>query len=171
MVDSANRQHFLDAGADEVVCADDLSQGLFLQAIRNPGVSHFMQEILTVTERNDVHAIEVQRSSGLLGKTFDELLTMLRGYSILLLAINAAPHTKNNASKWPSDVEMVEAVKRETGLSEVVFTNPLGATERNYQVREGDLLIVLAESDREIERVLKRVERIARERKGGSIDS
>jgi voltage-gated potassium channel Kch len=146
MVDGANRQHFLDAGADEVICGDELSQGLFLQSIRNPGVSQIMQEILTVTEKNDIHTVPVVRHSALLGKTFDQLLPLLREFGILLLAIRVGDPDSQGGEQLLSPSAKLS--------SEIVFTNPLTELERNYLVGEHDSLIVLGESDREIARAL-----------------
>jgi TRAP transporter TAXI family solute receptor len=150
MVDEQNRSLFVDAGCDEVVCPSDLTQLIILQAVRNPGVSAFLREVLDIHEGNDLHSVEIPNGGPLCDRTYDELLPMLRSRGVLLLAVVIGGDVGKAGRSGSASAESGDA----DTFPRPVFTNPVRKAEVEYQVRPGDSLIVLAESERQLRRAL-----------------
>ena len=129
--DKDNFQLAKDACVDEIVSLEGIRTKIFAQSILNPGVSSFINDILTFNDYNEIYTITLEKGSCLLGMKYDEVLVKLREYNILLLSINIGYKNK-------SDLLTNGESKRD------IITNPTMDVEKNYRIQEGDILIVLA---------------------------
>jgi TRAP transporter TAXI family solute receptor len=146
-----NAQLAYDADADQVVTIGGIESKIFTQCILNPGVIKFMHEIMTLNDQNDIYSIEVDSKSPFIGKVYDEILTLLRKYNILLLAINVG-------YKRSRDYE--EEIVKKYNLDDSLITNPFKESEKKYMVHEGDLLIVLAQYGDSIKQALEKINKL-----------
>jgi TRAP transporter TAXI family solute receptor len=141
IMDPNNIQIALDAGVDQIISLGNIESKIFTQAVQNPGVAKFVNEIFTYNEYNDIYSIEVTKDSHLLNKTYDEILKILRKYNILLLSINI----ENRRNK-----KEVITLMNENNLKRSNITNPFIEEEVNYKTHSGDLLIVLAQYEKKV---------------------
>ena len=148
--DSNNYQIACDANLDEIISLGNIKTKIFVQSVLNPGVSKFINEILTHNEFNDIYSIPIKADSKLVNHAFDELLIKLRKYKILLLSINLENHRSKDA---------VAKIQAQHNLKRGVITNPLLREETDYRTQAGDLLIVLAQYERTVDDAVKRIER------------
>jgi len=137
-----------DAGADQIVSLSDMESKIFTQAVRNPGVAVFINEIMTYNDQNDIYSFIIEEGSTLIGKTYDELLIKLRKYNILLMSINI----KNRKSN-----EEISRILEKNKLDSHVITNPLTKAACEYQLHTGDLVIVLAQYEKVVLQALKKL--------------
>ena len=135
-----------DAGVDQIISLGNIESKIFTQAVQNPGVAKFINEIMTYNEQNDIYSFPITEESQLFGKTYDEILYMLRKFNILLLSINV----ENRKIK-----KEVEEVMQKYQLENPVITNPFREGERQYPTHEGDLIIVLAQYEESVTKALK----------------
>jgi len=148
--DISNYQLARDANVDEVVGFGGLKSKILAQSILNPGVSCFINEIFTFNELNETYSITVGELNGLLkGHTYDEILHGLRKHNILLLSINSH-----------NDLEGYHCEREKCAPDDMplkVITNPAFDREKQYTVKENDVLIVLAYNGNVIEEAKKKV--------------
>ena len=135
IVDPNNTQTAKDARVDQVISLGDIESKIFTQSVQNPGVIKFIDEIFTYDDYNDIYSFNIKKDCKLIGKNYDEALMILRNYEILLLSINI------EANRTPQEIENI---KIQNKLSRTVITNPINNDEKNYTLKENDLLIVLA---------------------------
>jgi len=138
-----------DAGANQIISLGNIGSKIFTQAIQNPGVSKFLNEILTYNDQNDIYSLTISKNSTLLGKTYDEILHNLREYNILLLSINI----ENRKRK-----KDVANIVKQYGLLNPVITNPFREEEKMYTTHEGDLIIVLAQYEENVIKAMESLE-------------
>ena len=148
--DISNYQLARDAHVDEIVGFGGLKSKILAQSILNPGVSCFINEIFTFNELNETYSITVGELNGLLkGHTYDEILHGLRKHNILLLSINSH-----------NDLEGYHCERDKCAPDDMplkVITNPAFDREKQYTVKENDVLIVLAYNGNVIEEAKKKV--------------
>lgn len=137
-----------DANVDEIISFGGLRSKILAQSVLNPGVSCFINEILTFNDFNETYSMVVGEFYGKLkNKTFDELLFELRTHNILLLSINISKKDGGSPCEHVGSEDSASLRK--------VITNPLDEKEKAYEVKEGDVLIVLAREGRVIEQAKK----------------
>jgi len=134
-----NHQLARDACVDEIISLGEIKSKIFAQAVLTPGVSNFIEEILTFNDLNDLYPIAITQKCALQNKTFDEMLSILRRYNILLLSIRVA--------KENGDDPIFKSTRESCKLNgdAIVITNPFD-DKKNYRAQTGDVLIVLATS-------------------------
>lgn len=137
-----------DAKVDEIISLGHIRSKIFAKAAHNPGVSSFINEILTYDDFNDIYSIDVMENSALAGSTFDEILRVLRTHHILLLSISIFKREDPNETS---------AFLKTHNLSRRVITNPIDTDELRYRTQPGDSLIVLAQYEDVIVEALKKL--------------
>jgi len=141
-----NFQTAYDAYVDEIISLGNIKSKIFVQSVLNPGVSKFINEILTYNEFNDIYSINLDSNSSLVGCTYDEMLVKLRQKQILLLSISIGNHKSRK--------ELI-VIQEKYGLKRTVITNPISENELNYKTKTGDVLIVLAQYEKTVQNALK----------------
>ncbi|HHD81486.1 MAG TPA: hypothetical protein ENK99_07880, partial [Campylobacterales bacterium] len=135
-----------DAEVDQIVSLSNIHAKIFTQAINNPGVTKFINEIVTYNDDNDIYSFVIDKNSTLNNKTYDEILIALREHNILLLSINFEYKRSN---------EEIEKIKKEFGLTKSIITNPINQSEQEYRAQDGDLVIVLCQFENVLTEALK----------------
>lgn len=147
--DAENFQAAYDAYVDEIISLGHIKSKIFVQSVLNPGVSKFINEILTYNEFNDIYSIKLDKKSSLVGSTFDEILIKLRQQQVLLLSISIGNHKSRKE---------VKKIKEKYQLERTVLTNPILENELKYQTQPDDILIVLAQYEKTVQEALKALE-------------
>lgn len=135
-----------DAGVDEVIGLSGFKSKIIAQSILNPGVSVFFKDLLTFDDCNEMYSLSItEKYADLLGRNYDELLNILRLYDVLLLSINRI---------MCSDCLGVDEKNiLEKEHMRHVITNPVTKEEKEYRIKDGDVLIVLAKDQKAIKYV------------------
>lgn len=135
---------------DEIISFGEIRTKFFAMAVNVAGVSKVLDEVLTYNDYNDFYSYPLPENSKLVGKTFDELLPILRRKQMLLISINVVNHREKR-----------EAEKRvkEFGLHRGVITNPIRPEEINYRTHPKDLLIILAQNEKVVDEGIKNLEK------------
>jgi voltage-gated potassium channel len=150
IVDPTNTQIARDAKVDQVISLGDIESKIFTQSVQNPGVIKFIDEIFTYDDYNDIYSFSIEKDSKLIGKSYDEVLLILRRYEILLLSINI------EANRTP---KILNLLLKQNKLSRTVITNPINIDEKNYKLIEDDLLIVLAKYEQSVTHALQEIKK------------
>jgi len=148
IIDPQNEQIAIDASVDQIISLGNIEAKIFTQAVQNPGVARFLNEIMTYNDENDIYSFPIREDHKLFNKTYDEILTMLRKYNILLLSINI----ENKKNK-----KQIAQILKQNGLNKTIITNPFSDNEKNYRVQKDDLIIVLAQYEKNIIKMLKEI--------------
>lgn len=146
LLDDQNISIAKDAGADQIVSLNNIQTKIFTQAIRNPGVAAYIDRILTFDDKNEIYSYELKENNSLIGKNYDEIMFLLREKSIQLMGINL----KNRGS----EVELQKKLKK-YNLDNHLITNPYTDSTMKYKVQKRDLLIVLAQDEKQVIKNLK----------------
>ncbi|MGD8362674.1 MAG: TAXI family TRAP transporter solute-binding subunit [Gemmatimonadota bacterium] len=150
LLDPDKKSALQSVHTDLILCPQEFSEKMLLQALLNPGVTEFIGDILSIGDGNQLVEVPVHGAEDppLVGKNFDEAMVACRESSVLLLAINrgGAPGagTDSDETDWGSD-RLAEFEDLPTGR---LLTNPQDAAERSYRIQPGDSLLLLAHSDR-----------------------
>lgn len=133
VVKPTNRSAMQIAYADEIICGRELDEQVLVQSVLNPGVSSFLQEVLTVDERNEVIEVPVTESAGrdFAGLTFRAALERGLDMGALLVGVN-----RNGAPG---------AHGAEGGAVELMV-NPVG-DDAARPIAIGDSLLFIADSE------------------------
>ena len=149
LVDPGNREVFEAAFIDQILCAREFDEHLLAQSVLNPGLAHFMEEILVDDEHNEIYEVPVRdgESRRWVGLTFDAALEVGRRDGFLLLAIHRS-RTKGGASANGEG-----QVGGHSNGGGGLITNPSKPEDRAYAIRAGDSLMLLAPDRRSLEAV------------------
>ena len=144
IIDSDNNQIAEDASVDQIITLGDVESKIFIQAVQNPGVVKFIDEIFAYNDFNEIYTIIVDKDCKLLDKTYDEILLILRKHNILLLSINLdSPRTRGAGHH---DAYITEKYH----LARSIITNPITESEQKYRLQNKDTLIVLAHDEKDL---------------------
>ncbi|MBT8397215.1 MAG: TAXI family TRAP transporter solute-binding subunit, partial [Gemmatimonadetes bacterium] len=90
LLDPEKKSALESVHTDLILCTQEFSEKLLLQALLNPGVTQFLGIILSVGAENQIVEVPVHgaESPPLAGKTFDEAMVTCRERALLLLAIH-----------------------------------------------------------------------------------
>jgi len=141
ILDKDNESIAKDVQLNQIITLDDIEAKIFAQAIQTPGILDFIYEVFDYNDYNDIYHIRVDDKCVFLGKTYDEILMLLRKYNILLLSINLGIDKDNDT---------LDNIKSKYNLVRTVITNPIEIAEQDYKVNIDDRLIVLARYEQDI---------------------
>lgn len=149
LVDPQKKSALESVHTDLILCPQEFSEKILLQALLNPGLSQFLGGILSVGGENQIVEVPVVENgaSALVGKTFDEAMVHCREQALLLLAIHrgGAPGVAQNRIEeegWGPEGTVDLGAVAESRL----LTNPHTLQDRSYRIRPGDSLLFLAQS-------------------------
>jgi Trk K+ transport system NAD-binding subunit len=147
LVDPEKKPALESVHTDLILCPQEFSEKILIQALLNPGLTQFLGEILSVGKENQIVEVPVHgtEAPALVGKTFDEAMTLCREKALLLLAIHrgGAPGAETGSDQG-EDWGPAGKASLEAGPRSQLLTNPSSATDREYQIRPGDSLLFLA---------------------------
>ena len=147
--DNDNKSVAIDAGADQIISLSSIESNILSNMIQTPGVNQFVEEVFDFNDTNDIYSVDVTTHSGLLGKTYNEALMLLREYNILLLSINIGYHRSRHR---------IDEVKQKYGIDREIITNPINREENSYPLHDGDILIVLAQYEQTVLDAIEKLE-------------
>jgi len=136
IVNSANRMHLERAHADEIICLDQVGGSLAVASALNHGVSRIVAELLTFDIGSEFYRYDGHISERLVGKEFTEAMQVLAQQHIILLAVET-DYSEELLQQLSADV-----VYKLPEEDRVMMVNP----QSRYEIRQGDALFVIAES-------------------------
>ncbi len=149
LVDPEKKSALESVHTDLILCPQEFSEKLLLQALLNPGVTHFIGDILSVGRENQIVEVPVHGAEDppLVGKTFDEAIVTCRENALLLLAIHrggapGAGQKEESEDEWGPEGR----VDLGSPPPSRMLTNPREPADRNYRIQPGDSLLFLAHS-------------------------
>ena len=151
-----NRKVFEQAHADLIVCGRDFDSLLLVNSLLNPALPQFLNDILAVNDSNMIIEVPVRgdEKDKIVGMTFDEALSHFRKIPAVLLAIHAQVlRATNGKDETPPAVTGTHRVGRR------ILANPKALADREYQIKKGDSLLFLADSEKDLEVVFGKPER------------
>ncbi len=165
MIAEINNEEFkeslIDADVNEMVIAGNYRKAIIKQSLFNHGISRVIDEIMQYNDYNEFYKIDLADPANafLVGKTFDELLTLLRAAGILLIGIHIIFHDEND--RIVIDRHEIERLlaEHEPGISRDIIVNPVDPAEKNRRVDNDDHLIVLAVSMDALEKGLAKLQK------------
>ena len=165
MIAEINNQEFkeslIEADVNEIVVAGNYRKAIMKQALFNHGISKVLDEIMQYNEDNEFYKIDLSlpENKHLVGKTFDELLVLLRQEGILLIAIHIIFHDIND--NIIIDQLIIEELlkKEEKGIDRDIIVNPVNQIEKNRLTDEDDHLIVLALNSKMIKKGVENIKK------------
>jgi hypothetical protein len=159
--DEKYRQDLIASDVNEIICSNNYSRNIITQSILNKGVSKVLDEVLTYNSKNEFYTLSLldKENKILVGKTFDELLIILRKANIQLIGIKVVYW--NEAEKREIiDHEVIKGMLKEDKLDSDIIINPTGEVEKNRKVDDDDTLIVFCRSEMELHKGMKELAKI-----------
>lgn len=146
------REDMYSADVNEVVCVGEMSNSVVVQGMFNHGVSDALAEILSYNEYNEFYTIDCRVHKSLRGKTYDELLTYLRAFGVLLLGIKIVHYDKEGNERIDRD-QLKKRNKKKYGVDRNILINPCSSEELGYSTDDDDQLLVFAFNKKVIEKI------------------
>ena len=134
---SANRIHLERAHADEIICLDQMGASVAVASALNHGVSRLLNELLTFDRGSEFYRYDGRLSDLLLGKEFADAVAILAQQRIILMGVEI-DYSKELADQLSGDVLNVSPDEKRA-----LLVNP----QSRYELRQGDALFVIAESE------------------------
>lgn len=137
LMNSANRMHLEHAHADEIICIDQMGGSLVVASALNHGISHVVAGLLTFDKGSEFYRYDRHLSEAMVGKDFTQAVQVLAQKHIILLAVET-DYSEGLRQEMSADV-LYELPEEDRA----VIVNP----QSRYQIRQGDALFVVAESE------------------------
>lgn len=147
-----------DADVNEVICSPHVGKNLIIQSMFCHGVANFINSVIFFNKGNEFYIIDISQSPSLTGKTYDELLVLLRVAAIQLIGIKIT--FRDNQGRAIIDRAAINRGLDKLGISREYIINPHEHKEICYKTTPGDQLLVLALDEKKtknIEKALKRI--------------
>ena len=131
-----------NSDVNEIINSSEYSKNILIQSMFNHGVSKILDEVLSHNSYNEFYTINLREKQfkPLIGKTFDELLPVLRQKGILLIAIKVVYHD-TNGNEIIDENRLLSLLQAEE-LERQVIVNPTKPREIDRKVDSDDQLIV-----------------------------
>lgn len=157
MIAEINHQKFksslLESDVNEVICSSDITENLMIQSMFNHGVASLIDNVIFFNEGNEFYVIDIKDYPWLVGKTFDELMVVLRSFEIQLIGIKICFYDPNE--QLIIDRKEIERRLKEKGHTKECIINPVEDEEVCYTISISDQLLVLALDEKKIKCIEK----------------
>ena len=137
LLNSANRMHLQRAHADEIICLDQLGGNLVVASALNHGLSHVMSELLIFDVGSEFYRYDGHISDAIVEREFAEAVQVLAQRRMILVAVET-----NDSEDLRRQLSADILYKSQEG-ERVIVVNP----RSQYEIRQGDALFVIAESE------------------------
>ncbi len=156
------KESLIEADVNEILVAGNYRKAAMKQSVFSFGMTKVLDELMQYNEGNDFYKIDLAKKENkfLVGKTYDELLFMLRKVGILLVGIHVIFHDNDDkGSRIIIDQKIIrkKLASEENGLTRDIIINPTDEKERTRKVDGDDHLIVIATSMKVIKEGLKKL--------------
>lgn len=159
-------QEFKKSHVNEVHCNATIMNGVLTQGLINPGIEDVMENVISFNDENELYSLDLRVYKALQKKTYDELLTMLREYDILLLGIRIVhfkgdkeliDETQKEKLNKKYSVEEKNGLGMTATLKKVRNTiiNPINIAEKKYKTDDDDVVLVLAQNNNRFKELRK----------------
>jgi len=139
IMNSENRDHFLRANTDEIICLEQLGGYLAVSSALNYGMSQVVSELLAFNEGSEFYRYDDPLPDALSGKTFAEAVRILGERQIIPIGVETVRTEEEMADleggRW--DVRQGEG----EFLKRCFAVNP----PSTYRLRRNDTLFIIAE--------------------------
>lgn len=108
----------------------------------NHGVASLINSVIFFNEGNEFYVIDIKDHPVLVGKTFDELMVVLRRVKIQLIGIKICFYDPNE--QLIIDRKEIEKRLKERALTKKYIINPVENEEVCYKISINDQLLVFA---------------------------
>jgi len=158
--DDKYKQDLIASDVNEIICSNNYSRNIITQSILNKGVSKVLDEVLTYNSNNEFYTLSMVNPNNklLVGKTFDELLVLLRKVNIQLIGIRIVYRDKSENEII--DHEVVADLLRADNLDSDIIINPTTENERQRRIDDDDTLIVFCRSEMELNKGIKKLNKL-----------
>ncbi len=152
------KEDLYKADVNEIICSAVYNKNIITQSIFNHGVSKVFDEVLNYNEFNEFYEIELkeEKNAKFRGRTFDELLAILRKADVLLIAIHKLYYKKDG--ELIIDKEEIKRLLAADGLTRELIINPRDEIEKKHQADNDDSLIVLCYDEKMLSQNLARLQ-------------
>lgn len=154
------QEDLIAADVNEVICSNNYGKNIISQSIINHGISNILDGILNFNAGNEFYTIDLSKKKNkiFVGRTFDELLVMLRGVHVQLVAIKVIYH--DSFGNEIIDKGKISSLLKSDGLETGVIINPSSRNELLRTADNDDILVVLAENEMDLIKKIKRLNRL-----------
>ena len=149
--DKRFQQDLFNAEVNEVINSGDYGKNAITQSLMNHGVSKVLDEILTYNDQNEFYTIDLreERYKEFRGKTYDELLMLLRKKRIMLIGIKIV--YSNQYNEEIIDQGEIQALLEKEKLFRQIIVNPIDENEIKRPTDADDQLFVFARNKKELD--------------------
>jgi voltage-gated potassium channel len=137
LMNSANRVHLEHAHADEIICLDQMGGSLLVASALNHGVAYLVTDLLTFDRGSEFYRYDRHLSEEMVGQDFAQAVQALAQKHIVLLAVET-DYTEELQQQLSTDI-----IYRLPEVGRAMIVNP----QSSYQIRQGDALFLVAESE------------------------
>ncbi len=137
LMNSANRVHLEHAHADEIICLDQMGGSLLVASALNHGVAYLVTDLLTFDRGSEFYRYDRHLSEEMVGQEFAQAVQVLAQKHIILLAVET-DYTKELQQQLSTDI-----IYKLPEVDRAMIVNP----QSRYQIRQGDALFLVAESE------------------------
>ncbi len=138
----------LESDVNEVICSSNITENLMIQSMFNHGVASLINSVIFFNEGNEFYVIDIKDHPALVGKTFDELMVVLRRAKIQLIGIKICFYDPNE--QLIIDRKEIERRMKGKGLTKEYIINPVENEEVCYKISINDQLLVFALDEKKI---------------------
>jgi voltage-gated potassium channel len=137
LMNSANRVHLEHAHADEIICLDQMGGSLLVASALNHGVAYLVTDLLTFDKGSEFYRYDRHLSEEMVGQEFSQAVQLLAQKHMILLAVETN-YTEELQQQLSTDI-----IYRLPEVGRAMIVNP----QSRYQIRQGDALFLVAESE------------------------
>lgn len=138
ILNSENRTHLENAQADEIICLDQTGGKLAVASALHHGVSKIVHELLTFDEGSEIYKYSSPIPDRCVGKSFTEAAKYFLDKKMILIAIET---DKDDGALKSCSNDLIHSSQG----NRAIIINP----QRSYNLRTGDSLFLISESEPE----------------------
>jgi len=135
LLSSENKTHLENAGADEIICLDEIGGNLLVSSALNAGVSRIISSIVCFGKGSEIYKYKKPVPDKFIDKSFAEIAKDLIDKNMIMIAIETKKdeHTDKISSKIPLTLSG----------ERILLVNPPG----DYKLKKDDFLFILVEKE------------------------
>jgi len=130
-----NKQHLEEAGADEIICLDELGSSILVSSAINHGLSKVVSNMVSYGTGSEIYKYNRPVPDEFVGKDFREIVQRLIEKNIIVIAIETMKDEHINEK----NIKPYSTLKS----GHIVIVNPTS----DYKIRKDDNLYILAEKE------------------------
>ena len=149
------KDSLVETDVNEIICSSYITENLIIQSMFSHGVAGVINSVIFFNEGNEFYVVDIKEHPSLAGKTFDELLVILRKVEIQLIGINI--NFYGHSGQPIIDRKEIDKRLNKKGLVKEYIINPVEEVEVCYKTSLSDHLLVFALDEKKIKNIEKRM--------------